>query len=161
MPDLQDILRKLDEAIRAAIPELQFAVNRKRAYYGLSDYGWIIELAAYDVSVNVVFLGGADFSNPPPLGTTDRTRYVKVTTETQAQEPNLTRMDRASGSHSRMEVSRGGYIGRAKAPLGSVLRSVDNREILAPGSDGDRILLGHRLDDLTDVIQIVYDPGGQ
>lgn len=89
MPDLQGILRKLDEAIRAAIPELQFAVNRKRAYYGLSEFGWIIELAAYDVSVNVVFLGGADFNDPPPLGTTDRTRYVKVTTETQAQEPNL------------------------------------------------------------------------
>jgi hypothetical protein len=29
--------------------------------------------------VNVVFLGGADFEPQPPLGTTDRTRYVKVT----------------------------------------------------------------------------------
>jgi hypothetical protein len=36
--------------------------------------GWIIELAAYDVSVNVVFLGGADFYSPPPLGTTGRNR---------------------------------------------------------------------------------------
>jgi hypothetical protein len=30
----------------------------------------------YDVSVNVVFLGGADFDSPPPLGTTDRTRTL-------------------------------------------------------------------------------------
>jgi len=90
MPDLQDILRTLDEVIRATIPELHFAVYRKRAFYGLSDYGWIIELAAYDVSVNVVFLGGADFRNPPPLGTTDRTRYVKVISRTQALEPSLT-----------------------------------------------------------------------
>jgi hypothetical protein len=64
-------------------------VNRKRAYYGLSEFGWIIELAAYDVSVNVVFLGGADFDPPPPLGITERTRYVKVTTLAEAQRPEL------------------------------------------------------------------------
>jgi hypothetical protein len=29
-------------------------------------------MAAYDVSVNIVFLGGADFESPPPLGTTAR-----------------------------------------------------------------------------------------
>ena len=38
--------------------------------------------------MNVVFLGGADYTPPPPLGTTDRTRYVKVATldETQRRE---------------------------------------------------------------------------
>lgn len=45
--------------------------------------------APYDVSVNVVFLGGADFDPPPPLGTTDRTRYVKVTTLEEGQRPEL------------------------------------------------------------------------
>jgi hypothetical protein len=30
--------------------------------------------------VNVVFLGGADFDDPPPLGTSDRSRYIKVKT---------------------------------------------------------------------------------
>jgi hypothetical protein len=39
--------------------------------------------------VNVVFLGGADFDSPPPLGTTDRTRYIKVTTLEEAQRPEL------------------------------------------------------------------------
>ena len=39
--------------------------------------------------MNVVFLGGADFDSPPPLGTTDRTRYVKVTTIDEAQQPEL------------------------------------------------------------------------
>jgi hypothetical protein len=39
--------------------------------------------------VNVVFLGGADFDPPPPLGTTDRTRYVKVTTLEEGQRPEL------------------------------------------------------------------------
>jgi len=54
-------------------------VKYKRAFYGLPEHGWIIELAPYDVSVNVLFLGGADLDPPPPFGTTGRTRYVKVT----------------------------------------------------------------------------------
>lgn len=89
MPDLQDIVRQLDNLIRKTLPHLQYAVNRKRAYYGLSEFGWIIEMAAYDVSVNVVFLGGADFELPPPLGTTDRTRYVKVKSAAEARQPEL------------------------------------------------------------------------
>jgi hypothetical protein len=38
--------------------------------------------------VNVVFFGGAEFDRPPPLGDTDRSRYVKVKTleETRGQE---------------------------------------------------------------------------
>ena len=89
MPHLQPILERLDETIRATIPNLHYAVKWKRPYYGLLELGWIIEMAAYDVSVNVVFLGGADFRPPPPLGTTDRTRYVKVTTVEEAQQPEL------------------------------------------------------------------------
>jgi hypothetical protein len=97
MPDLQSIVRQLDKEIRATLPELQFAVKWKRAYYGLSEFGWIIELAAYDVSVNVVFLGGADFDVPPPLGTTDRTRYVKVTTVAEVKRPDLHRWIEQAG----------------------------------------------------------------
>lgn len=67
------------------------AVKWRRPYYGLPELGWIIELAAYDVSVNVLFLGGADFDPPPPLGTTDRTRYFKVTTLEEARRPELRR----------------------------------------------------------------------
>jgi hypothetical protein len=39
----------------------------------------------YDVSVNVVFFGGTDFDPPPPLGTTDRSRYVKLMTPEEAE----------------------------------------------------------------------------
>ncbi len=78
MPDLHPIVKSLDQQIRETIPELQFAVKWKRPFYGLSDLGWIVEMAAYDVSVNVVFFGGADFDSPPPLGDTDRSRYVKI-----------------------------------------------------------------------------------
>jgi hypothetical protein len=89
MPDLQPIVERLDKSIRAIVPGLDYAVKWKRAYYGLPALGWIIEIAAYDVSVNVVFLGGADFESPPPLGTTDPTRYFKVTSLEEAQRPEL------------------------------------------------------------------------
>jgi hypothetical protein len=89
MPDLHPIVERLDEVIRETIPGLRYAVKWKRAYYGLSELGWIIEMVAYDVSVNVVFLGGADFDLPPPLGTTGRTRYVKVKTLEEAERPEM------------------------------------------------------------------------
>jgi hypothetical protein len=89
MPDLQPIVRHLDELIRETIPGLQYAIKWKKAYYGLPKQGWIIEMVAYDVSVNVVFLGGAEFDSPPPSGDTDRSRYVKVRTREDAQRREM------------------------------------------------------------------------
>ncbi len=89
VPHLQPIVKDLDKSIRAAVPGVQYAVKYKRAFYGLPELGWIIELAPYDVSVNVLFFGGADFQSPPPLGSTDRTRYVKVASLDDAQQPAL------------------------------------------------------------------------
>ena len=88
MPDLNPIVAHLDGAIRDAHPDLQYAVKWKKAYYGLPDQGWIIEMVAYDISVNVVFLGGADFDDPPPLGE-GRGRYVKVRTLEEAKSPDM------------------------------------------------------------------------
>ena len=88
MPALHPIVKRMDELIRETIPGLQYAVKWKKAYYGLPELGWIIEMVAYDVSVNVVFLGGADFDSPPPLGS-GRTRYVKLTSLEEAQNPKL------------------------------------------------------------------------
>ena len=89
MPDLHPIVERLDGMIRETIPGLRYAVKWKKAYYGLPDLGWIIEMVAYDVSVNVVFLGGAGFDPPPPLGTTDRSRYVKVKSLEEAEAPEM------------------------------------------------------------------------
>ncbi len=89
MPDLQPIVAQLDERIRETIPGLHYAVKWRKAYYGLPHLGWLIEMVAYDVSVNVVFFGGAEFDPPPPLGTTGRTRYVKVKTLEEAQGPEV------------------------------------------------------------------------
>ena len=89
MPDLHATVKQLDELICETISGLQYAVKWKKAYYGVPELGWIIELVAYDVSVNVVFFGGAEFDPPPPLGTTGRTRYVKLKTLEEARAPEL------------------------------------------------------------------------
>lgn len=89
MPDLNPIVRHVDETIRETLPGLQYAVKWRKAYYGSPDRGWMIEMVAYDVSVNVVFLGGADFDSPPPLGDTGRSRYVKLRTLEEAKAPEI------------------------------------------------------------------------
>lgn len=89
MPDLNPVVKHLDKQIRTMLPGLQYAIKWKKAYYGLPNLGWIIEIVAYDVSVNVVFLSGADFDSPPPLGETDRSRYVKLKTLEEAKAPEI------------------------------------------------------------------------
>jgi hypothetical protein len=88
MPDLHPIVVRLDEMIRDGIPKAQYAVRWKKAYYGVHGKGWVIEMVAYDVSVNVVFLGGADFKAPPPLGE-GQGRYIKVKSLEEAESPEM------------------------------------------------------------------------
>jgi hypothetical protein len=88
MPALHPVVQRLDELIRETVPGLQFAVKWKKAYYGLPKVGWMLEMVAYDVSVNVVFFGGAEFDPPPPLGS-GRSRYVKLKTLEDAQAPTM------------------------------------------------------------------------
>lgn len=86
MPDLQPIVRQLDGLIRETVSELEYAVKWQKAYYGSRELGWMIELVAYDVSVNVVFFGGPNFADPPPSGT-GPSRYVKVRSLEEATAP--------------------------------------------------------------------------
>ena len=89
MPDLHSLVEHVDSLIRKTIPDLRYAVKWKKAYYGVPDLGWLIEMVAYDVSVNVVFLAGADFESPPPLGDTGRSRYVKLRSVQEAKDSAL------------------------------------------------------------------------
>jgi hypothetical protein len=97
MPDLHPIVKRVDELICETIPGLQYAVKWKKAYYGLPEQGWIIEMVAYDVSANVVFFGGADFDPPPPLGTVGRSRYMKLKTLEEAQGPVMRKWIQQAG----------------------------------------------------------------
>ena len=97
MPDMHPIVEWLDGSIRETIPGLRYAIKWKQAYYGLPEHGWIIEMASFAVSVNVSFFGGADFDPLPPLGTTDRSRYVKLRTLEEAQGPEMRRWIEQAG----------------------------------------------------------------
>ena len=96
MPRLKPIVERVDGMIRKAVPGLEYAVKWKKAYYGLPKRGWIIEMVAYDVSVNVVFFGGAKFDPPPPLG--EGSRYIKLTSVEEADTPEMRKWIKQAGS---------------------------------------------------------------
>lgn len=98
MPALNPLVRHLDELIRTTLPDLHYAIKWKKAYYGVPDLGWVIELVAYNVSANVVFLGGTAFDAPPPLGDTGRSRYVKLRTLEEAKSPEVRHWIEQAGS---------------------------------------------------------------
>jgi hypothetical protein len=97
MPELQPLVKRLDKLIRDTIPGLQYAVKWKKVYYGLPKHGWLIEIVAYDVSVNVVFFGGVDFDPRPPLGTSGRSRYVKLKTLKEVNDPSMRKWIKQAG----------------------------------------------------------------
>jgi hypothetical protein len=76
IPSMNPIVSALDRLIRQHLENPGYAIKWGKAYYGSEQHGWCIELAAYHVSVNVVFLNGAKLNNPPELGS--ETRYVKI-----------------------------------------------------------------------------------
>lgn len=48
MPDLHPLVTRLDNLIRDTLPQpQQYAVKWKKAYYGVPDHGWVIEMFAY------------------------------------------------------------------------------------------------------------------
>ena len=110
MPDLQPIVASLDQQIPQGDPDLQYAVKWKKAYYGREDLGWVIEMVAYDISVNMVFLGGADFDSPPPLGDTDRSRYIKIKSLEEAETPEMGAWIEQTRPRPGLEVARG-FVG--------------------------------------------------
>ena len=95
-PSLKPIVEFLDKQIRKAHSGLQYAIKWDKAYYGLPDRGWIIEVVAYHVSVNVVFHGGAKFDPPPPLG--EGSRYIKLASVEEADTPEMRKWIKQAGT---------------------------------------------------------------
>lgn len=90
------MVKKIDSLIRDSIPNLHFAIKWGNAYYGTKKFGWLIELAAYDVSTNIVFLNGAAFNPQPPLGT-GQTRYFKLRALEELEEQNIASFVKQAG----------------------------------------------------------------
>ena len=89
MPNLQLILRRVDEAIRASIPGLNYAGKYKRAFYGLPELGGSSKSRPTTSPSTSWFLGGANFDRAPPLGNTGDTRYLKITVEAEVTQPEV------------------------------------------------------------------------
>ena len=89
MPGIHPLIKEIDNLILASVPELHFAIKWGNAYYGTRALGWIIEVAAYDVSANVVFLSGVTFDPQPPMGTGAQTRYIKLRSVAELRESPL------------------------------------------------------------------------
>lgn len=86
-PTLKPVLRELDKQICRLLDEPRYAIKWGKAYYGSATRGWCIELVAYDVSVNIVFLNGDRLAAPPELG--DETRYVKIKNREELESSQL------------------------------------------------------------------------
>lgn len=95
MPRLQPLLRKVDKLIRDELSDPQYAIKWSKAYYGTAKRGWMIEVAAYDKSINVVFLSGSKFSSPPPSGEGD-SRYIKLQQDEDPDDTDLVKWIKAA-----------------------------------------------------------------
>ena len=87
--DIQPILKRLDDLICNNISGLQYAIKWGNVYYGLPEHGWIIEMNAYKVSVNIVFLAGKKLIPPPHLGDEENARYIKIKTLEEVNRPEI------------------------------------------------------------------------
>ena len=100
MPRMQPLVKRIDDLISEMIPNLQYSIKWGSVFYGTKENGWIIEVAPYAVSVNIVFLSGAEFNPQPPLGSDDRSRYIKLTTMDDLNNPEvLDLIEQAKGSN--------------------------------------------------------------
>jgi hypothetical protein len=79
MPGIQPLIKEIDTLINKSIPNLQYSIKWGSAFYGTKDLGWLIELAPYAVSANIVFLNGENLDPKPPLGNSE-SRYFKIKT---------------------------------------------------------------------------------
>lgn len=79
--------RKPDAARKPPVPTDSHAEIEDWLRHVMPELGWVIEMAAYAVSVNVVFFGGAEFDSPPPLG--EGSRYVKVRPLEEVESPEM------------------------------------------------------------------------
>ncbi len=98
MPAVKPIVERLDALVRKEHKGLQYAVKWQHAFYGLPDRGWIIEIAPYHVSANIVFHGGAKFDRPPELG--EGSRYVKLRSVEEADAPEVRAWIREAAAHA-------------------------------------------------------------
>lgn len=80
----QDVGRRLDALIVAAVPDVQKAVRWNTPFYGLAGNGWFLGFHCMTKYVKVAIFQGASLSPVPPVASKQpNVRYVHLT-ETEA-----------------------------------------------------------------------------
>ena len=89
MPKMHPLVKRIDEIIIENISNLNYSIKWGSAFYGTTENGWLIEIASYAVSVNIVFLSGTKFNPQPPLGEGNQSRYIKITSLEELQNSEI------------------------------------------------------------------------
>ena len=87
----QDVGRRLDALIVAAVPEVCKAVKWNSPFYGVGDEGWFASYHCFTKYVKVTFFRGTSL-DPVPPGTskTPETRYLDIHEDEELDEAQLT-----------------------------------------------------------------------
>ena len=74
------VVRRLDELVTAAVPDVRKAVKWNSPFYGApGDEGWFLAVHLYTRSVKVAFFTGAELEPEPPIFSKQgRVRYLHV-----------------------------------------------------------------------------------
>jgi len=89
MPEMQPLVKEIDNFISENVPNLQYAIKWGYAFYGTENLGWLFQVSPFAVSVNIVFFGGAHFENQPPLGNDESSRYLKLNSIDEIRTPEV------------------------------------------------------------------------
>ena len=68
MPELQPLVRRLDQLILEAMPDVVCAVKWNVPFYGLPGQGWIAALNSFKAHVKLLFFAGNALKPMPPAG---------------------------------------------------------------------------------------------
>lgn len=75
----QDVGRRIDALIVAAVPDVQKAVKWNSPLYGIAGQGWFLSVHCFARYVKISFFHGAALDPLPPVGSkTPDTRYFHI-----------------------------------------------------------------------------------
>ena len=75
----QKIVRRLDELIVKAVPDVAKAVKWNSPFYGIGDQGWFLSFHCFTRYIKVTFFRGTSLDPVPPVGSKHKdVRYFHI-----------------------------------------------------------------------------------
>lgn len=88
----QDVVRRIDDLVSAAVPGVRKAVRWNSPFYGIEGQGWFLAVHCITRYVKVAFLNGASLTPPPSVESkTPTVRYLHLHENEPLDEPQFTR----------------------------------------------------------------------